>query len=358
MFFFLASFCLSEYVELTSANVAAHIGGPKPIFVKFYSPSCGHCSAMAEDFANAANTFADVNFGGVDCAASSEICIAHNATAYPTLLLFVAESKSGIEYKGTRSVDGFCDFVENYTDFKAKRPPRVLADVHPFSIHRHITENKCLLNIFYAPWCGHSKRFLPQARLAALAFQPELNITLGLTNCDQYHELCEEYDVKGYPTIKLFKNGIVQPYAGGRLAEGVVDFVNKQCGTERSVSGLLNDRAGLVNNTEIIVNEFMQSEDKQAVITRTKAVEGAEFYVTVMERYMKGGIGQLEKDVAIMSGLLDERKGSWTALDGMKKRLNVFRAFVRKPPASAPEPPASAAEPPASAAEAPVKTDL
>jgi hypothetical protein len=49
------------------------------------------------------------------------------------------------------------------------------------------------------------------------------------------------------------------------------------------------------------------------------------------------------KDVAVISGRLDTKKRSWTALDGMTRRLNACRAFVRKP---------------AEAADRTVKTDL
>jgi hypothetical protein len=84
----------------------------------------------------------------------------------------------------------------------------------------------------------------------------------------------------------------------------------------------------LVNDTQRIVSEFLQSQDKEAVIEKTKTVEGADVYVTVMQRYLTGGSALLEKDVSIMSSLLSQKKGSWPALDGMKRRLNVFRAFL------------------------------
>jgi hypothetical protein len=131
------------------------------------------------------------------------------------MLLFVTNFTTGVELAGIRSVDGFCDFVLNYTDFKAKRSSRV--SWTPSRQHlRPITENKCLFNAFYGPSRGHSKRCLARARLAALSVQPGLDISLGLSYCDHDHELCQEFIHRvrifhrgSHIAVKLFKNGVI-----------------------------------------------------------------------------------------------------------------------------------------------------
>jgi hypothetical protein len=59
-----------------------------------------------------------------------------------------------------------------------------------------------------------------------------------------------------------------------------------------------------------------------------KAIEGGEFYVRVMERYLPTGLDKLRKDVAGMAAILQERTGSIASLDGLKRRYNVFRQFL------------------------------
>jgi protein disulfide-isomerase A1 len=43
-------------------------------------------------------------------------------------------------------------------------------------------------------------------------------------------ELCQEQEVRGYPTIKFFKHGKPQEYNGPRETDGVVSWLEKKTG--------------------------------------------------------------------------------------------------------------------------------
>ena len=50
-------------------------------------------------------------------------------------------------------------------------------------------------------------------------------------DADQHKDLAGKYDVSGYPTIKIFKNGkIDSDYDGPREAKGIVKFVKSAVG--------------------------------------------------------------------------------------------------------------------------------
>ena len=325
----LALFCRAEYIELTSENVDQYIGGDMPIFVKFYSPDCPHCAQMAPDFDDAAEAFKRVRFGGVDCTKEKEVCEAHNVDGYPTLYLYLAGKKEGIEFEGTRGYDQFCTFIENYTRIRPHREPSYVADVTPLNIEKRLNESPCAFMTFYAPWCGHCQHFLPELAIAAESFLADKNVTFGRVNCDQFQDLCTEYGVDGYPAVMLFKKGKKEPimYESEHYSEAVVEFVNEECGTQREVGGLLNSEAGCIPEANDVVKEFLEG-DKEAAMAKMRTIKGAEFYVRIMDRYLQKGKEQVEKDVNTMRGLLDEKKGSWQSLDGMKRRYNVFVQFV------------------------------
>ena len=70
---------------------------------------------------------------------------------------------------------------------------------------------------FYAPWCGHCKRMAPAFKQLEDALGDK--VTVGDVDCTQHNSLCSEFGVRGYPTLKLFKNGQPEDYKGGRSFE-------------------------------------------------------------------------------------------------------------------------------------------
>jgi thiol-disulfide isomerase/thioredoxin len=252
------------------------------------------------------------------------------------LKLYLQNSQEGILFEDNiRTIQTFCDFIDNHTGIKGNRPVRSFYQLTPANFESFISVNRCLLVTFYTTWCAGSKRFLPQARIAGQALLAEPNITIAGVNCETYKELCDQHRILGFPGIKLFKDGTVKDYKGGKTADAVLGFINSECAANRELSGLLGPTAGLIPGAQDLVAEFLSADDKQAVIAKMQKIEGSQFYVKVMERYISSGVVQIEEDMEKMMAIMRERKGSWTSIDGMKQRWNVFAQFL---PTATPEP--------------------
>jgi len=78
---------------------------------------------------------------------------------------------------------------------------------------------------FYAPWCGHCKHMAPEYSRAAAHFHnnPETqNIKLAKIDATVYKDHNSKYGVRGYPSLKFFKNGKVYDYKGGRVEKEII----------------------------------------------------------------------------------------------------------------------------------------
>ncbi|WWD09691.1 protein disulfide-isomerase domain [Kwoniella europaea PYCC6329] len=80
---------------------------------------------------------------------------------------------------------------------------------------------------FFAPWCGHCKNLAPHYEEAATELQKK-GIKLAKVDCTEQANLCQEYGVNGYPTLKVFRNGTPTDYTGPRKADGIISYMIKQ----------------------------------------------------------------------------------------------------------------------------------
>jgi protein disulfide-isomerase A6 len=82
---------------------------------------------------------------------------------------------------------------------------------------------------FYAPWCGHCKNLVPEWKKAAKALKGIVNVVA--VDATEAASLASKYEVKGFPTIKVFgASKTPTDYQGAREAPAIVTFAMQQAG--------------------------------------------------------------------------------------------------------------------------------
>jgi len=234
----------TDVVHLTEEDFTSFLKKKKHVLVMFYAPWCGHCKRAKPHFNAASAKLRDNNkvaFAGVDCTKHNPVCQAHGVQGFPTLKYF-NYGKTGVDYEGGREEKDFLAFMENPLDPKPPKQDGPSAQEQwaehagaSSIIHIDSKENldaiaeayPSLLVMFYAPWCGHCQSMKPAfARAAERVINEGIGGKLGAVDATQARDVAGAFKIKGYPTLKYFKDGKESfEYGFGRDEESLVDFM-------------------------------------------------------------------------------------------------------------------------------------
>ncbi|KAL6525074.1 Thioredoxin-like domain [Orobanche minor] len=129
--------------------------------------------------------------------------------------------------------------------------------------HSNFTEfvgkHKFIVVEFYAPWrCGHCKKLAPEYEKAASilsTLDPPVVLAKVNANDDQNKVIASEFEIKGYPMLKILRNGgsVVQEYKGPRDTDGIVTYLKKQSGPASSEIKYPEDASAVIEDNKILV---------------------------------------------------------------------------------------------------------
>ncbi|CBX98028.1 hypothetical protein IAQ61_010132 [Plenodomus lingam] len=136
-----------------------------------------------------------------------------------------------------------------------------------------IEENDLVLAEFFAPWCGHCKALAPEYETAATTLK-EKDIKLIKVDCTEEADLCQEYGVEGYPTLKVFRGlETVSPYGGQRKADSLISYMTKQA--LPAVSEVTKDTlAEFKTADKVVLIAYFAADDKASNETFTSVANG------------------------------------------------------------------------------------
>ncbi|KAF4519513.1 hypothetical protein B566_EDAN010698 [Ephemera danica] len=183
--------------------------------------------------------------GRVDCARSSNLCAVLHIQRYPVYGVF----KSGGSYElhhGRTSASDVAQFAREsatsprmttltpqqfdhsgplsdaplLVDFFAPWCPPCLRllpelrsgvlDLNLDSFYKTVgskREEEIWIVDFFAPWCGPCQQLAPQWRKLAKMLSDMSMVKMGAVNCEVEYTLCQEQNIRAYPSIRLYPTG-------------------------------------------------------------------------------------------------------------------------------------------------------
>ncbi|XP_023938732.2 protein disulfide-isomerase A5 [Bicyclus anynana] len=255
----------SSVLHLTGDIFDSVLAKADHALVVFYAPWCGHCKRIKPEFEKAAAKIKEQKINAllaaVDATKEPELASRFGVKGYPTLKYF---QKGEYKYDAghARQEQQIIDFIKSPQEPPPPPPPEkpwreedsAVRHLDAATFKSTLRKIKHAIVMFYAPWCGHCKSTKPEFTQAADEFADELIVAFAAVDCTQQQELCSNYDVKGYPTLKYFNyfDKLVQDYNGGRKKADFVSFIHSQMGELKAQQSMKsNQDAGFGVNVQL-----------------------------------------------------------------------------------------------------------
>lgn len=294
---------------LTKDNFQSVVEGNDFVLVEFYAPWCGHCKALAPEYAKAAKALAEKNsnikLGKVDATEEQELAEKHGVRGYPTLKFF--RSGTPIEYTGGREKDTIVSWLEKKTGPAAKELETV-ADAEEF-LKEH---NVAVVGFFKDRESAEAKAFLATANAVDdypfavtssndvyTKYEAKCGSVVLFKHFDDGKAVFEgEYTeealkkfvaAQALPLIVDFSHETAQKIFGGEIKNHLLFFISKEAGhLEKYIEGA-KEVAKKYREKILFVTIDADQEDHQRIL---------EFFGMKKEEVPSMRIIHLEEDMA------------------------------------------------------------
>ena len=108
---------------------------------------------------------------------------------------------------------------------------------------------------FYAPWCGHCIKMVPEFKKAATMLKAS-NIRAAAVNSDNEPGLAQSLGIRGFPTIRFVYNGQWSDYKGPRAHLDIVQFATQQ----NIIAKVKSKVSGAVKATKLAMSKVLNRQ--------------------------------------------------------------------------------------------------
>ncbi|XP_071442278.1 protein disulfide-isomerase isoform X2 [Hetaerina americana] len=199
-----------------------------------------------------------------------------------------------------------------------------------------IADNEFILVEFYAPWCTHCKALAPEYAKAAAKLEEigkaedGVKIVLAKVDATEQTELSEEHGVRGYPTLKFFRNGQSVEYTGGRTSDEIVNWLLKKTGPPAKELGCVKGMKEFIDSSNVVIVGFFKdqtTESAKAFLSAAANIDGYPFGIVAAPEVFAEYNVEEGKEAVVLFKKFDEGRSDLNVEDSPLTEETI-RRFV------------------------------
>lgn len=132
-----------------------------------------------------------------------------------------------------------------------------------------LTVGKAVFLKFFAPWCGHCKKMKPAWDQLMEIYEDSTSFLVAEVDCTaEGKELCSEFGVRGYPTIKWGDPDDLQDYRGGRDFASLKKFAEDNL---KAVCGPSNpDNCDAAEKEKLVAYQALSDSELESTLSKAQ----------------------------------------------------------------------------------------
>eukprot|EP01050_Picozoa_sp_SAG11_P005282 SAG11_NODE_365_length_10153_cov_3.204695_7_plen_669_part_00 len=222
-----------DMAEITNATFKHFVGQHDVVLLLFFEHGCQPCQDSADKFDELATSLKSgnpaVRMGRVDgeLSVNQKLLDSLQVESFPMLIWFWRGRPYPYDGGFEMPLMGQ-HFHARAKECRHKGPPPVTR-IGDISFNATSYASPLMLVEFFAPWCGHCKAFRPVFEEACEELREEKRrVMCAEVDATRSIALSERFQVKSYPTLKMFRHGVPYETPALKSADAVVKFISEQ----------------------------------------------------------------------------------------------------------------------------------
>lgn len=346
----------------------------KYVFLKAYSTStiinryiffiaCGLCRTLKPEFEKLAASYHrfrnELDFLECNGTDYPEMAEEFQLSGFPTLLLFapVPDESAGsgersiVEFDKQRIAYEMCKFLEKQTGilFKVQlvglpcgipEPVPLLQFVSPSQLSAGLESGRPAFVMIHSSFDIYSRFFLSYFEQLVMAYQRD-PIDIVVVDEAMHAKFASELGVSALPDFFLFKGSLAnRTHFAVEIADSederqaktleMVEFINRECGLHRRLSGLYTETFGVNDGLADLVKDFLRAPSQAKLDSCPNPT-----YRQLMQLAFDYGSEYLKREAERIEMIQAGRWASRSIQDQNQVRMNILKsAFLPHIPAS------------------------